>query len=535
MSQLKAKNSPYKFGIDLGTSNSAVALFHKGEARVLEIDGQKAVSSVIAFKSEDNIMVGHQAKRQILVNPDKTIRSIKREMGNDNYSAEFFGRQYTAVDLSSLILSKIREGVQQQEKIDLRGAAKYAVICIPANYDDAKKRATREAAVLAGFEVLYLLEEPVAAAIAYGFEKDRDQTILVYDLGGGTFDVSILKVDSSRGDAKLDVLAKEGIAKLGGDDFDQRLIDKIAQEFKDQNGIDIFDLKKDQGGGVSAKILREAQQKLKEAVETAKVDLSTAQSVSISIPAILQDGDGKEYSLERELHRSEFDDLIRDLVMQTEAEVRKALEFAKLSMEDISRIVLVGGSTRVPLVKDLLTAMFNKEPYANLDPDTVVAIGAAIFAATLDIPSEMIEDTEIEYDEDKLDRMINTTNIVTHNLGIEVVSHGKRQIFETMILKGLELSEETPDIVVSKDFTTQRDNQEEMRISVFQAADEVEYVTDKGVVCIGEIWLIGIPKASANQELITVTFKVNRQNEVKITAQSKSDAGILTELTIQRN
>ncbi|MFQ5637107.1 MAG: Hsp70 family protein [bacterium] len=535
MAKLKAKNSPYKLGIDLGTSNSAVALFYKGKGDILEIEGQKVVPSIVAFKSKDNILVGHQAKRQILLNPDKTIRSIKRDMGDENYSVEFFKKQYTPADIAAIILSKLREGAQQQDKIKLRGTAKYAVICIPANFDDNKKKATREAGVLAGFEVLYLLEEPVAAAIAYGFEKERDQTILVYDLGGGTFDVSILKVDSSQKDTSLNVLAKEGIPQLGGDDFDQRLMDKISEEFKKQNDIDIFDLKKDQGGGVSAKILRAAQQKLKEAVENAKIELSSAQSTHITIPAFMKDGDGKEYSIDRELQRKEFEDLIKDLVAQSEETVKKALDNAKLTIEDISRIILVGGSTRIPLVKELLTNMFNKEPYSDLDPDTVVAVGAAVFAATLDIPSEMVEETEQENEEDKIDKKINTTNIVTHNLGIEIATREKRKVFAKLIAKGLELSDETPEIVESNDYTTQRDNQEEMRITVFQAEDEVEYVTDKDVVCIGEFWLTGIPKAPKGKELVTVTFTVNQQNEVVIKAQSKSDAGVVTELTLQRN
>lgn len=534
-SGIKAKISPYKLGIDLGTSNSAVAIFYKGKGEVLEIEGKKVVPSVVAFKSKDNILVGYQAKGQILLNPDKTIRSIKREMGNEKFSIEFFEKKYGPADIAALILSMIRNGTQAQDQINLRGTAKYAVICVPANFDDNKKKATREAGKLAGFEVLYLLEEPVAAAIAYGFEKERDQTILVYDLGGGTFDVSILKVDSSKKDTSLNVLAKEGIPQLGGDDFDMKLMEHLAEAFKKENKIDIFNLKKDQGGGVSAKVLREAQQKLKEAVELAKIELSTAQSTKITIPAFLKDGDGKEYNIDKEIKRSDFEALIKDLVQQTEGTVKKALDNAKLTIEDISRIVLVGGSTRIPLVKELLTKMFNKEPYGDMDPDTVVSVGAAIYAATLDIPSEMKEETEKENEEDKIDKDINTTNIVTHNLGIEIATHNRRQVFSKLISKGLELSDETPEIVESNDYTTQRDNQEEMRIVVFQAEDDVEYVTDKGVVCIGEFWLKDIPKGLAGQELVTVTFTVNRQNEVIIKAQSKSDKGVVTELTIQRN
>jgi molecular chaperone DnaK (HSP70) len=535
MAKLKTKKSPYKIGIDLGTCNSAAAIFYKGRGEILEIEGKKVLPSVVAFRSKDNILVGYQAKQQILLNPDKTIRSIKREMGNEDFSVEFFDKKYTPVEISSLILSKLREGCQQQEKIDLRGTAKYAVICVPANFDDNKKKATREAGKMANLEVLYLLEEPVAAAIAYGFEKERDQTILVYDLGGGTFDVSILEVDSSKSDTSLNVKAKEGIPELGGDDFDQRLMEKLAKDFKKENKIDIFDLKKDQGGGISAKVLRSAQQKLKEASELAKIELSDSVTAQITIPAFLKDGDGKEYSIDIELKREDFENLIKDLVMQTEATLKKALDNAKLTIEDISRIILVGGSTRVPLVKKLLTDMFGKEPYSDLDPATVVASGAAIFAATLDIPADMVEETEKENAEDKIDQKINTNNIVSHNLGIEITSRNRRQVFSQLIAKGSELSDENPEIVESKDYTTQRDNMEEMRIAVFQADDDVEFTTDKGVVCIGEFWLTGIPKGKAGRELVTVTFTVNRQNEVIIKAQSKSKEGVETELTIQRN
>jgi len=535
MAQLNAKLSPYKLGIDLGTCNSSAAIFLKGKGEVLEIDGKKVLPSVVAFKNDNNTLVGFPAKQQILLYPEKTVRSIKREMGNEDFNLEFFGKKYSPVDISAIILAKIRESCQQQEKINLRGMIKFAVICIPANFDDNKKKATREAGTLAGLDVLFLLEEPVAAAIAYGFEKECDQTILVYDLGGGTFDVSILKVDSSKKDTNLNVLAKEGIPQLGGDDFDQRLMQKIADDFKAENDIDIFDLKKDQGGGISSKILRAAQQKLKEAAELAKIELSQAQTAQVTIPAFLKDGNGKEYSVDREVKVEEFNELIKDLVLQTKETIQKALDNAQQTIEDISRIILVGGSTRVPLVKQLLTDMFNREPYSDLDPATVVAVGASIFAATLDIPSDKIEETEQANAEDKINQKISTVNIVSHNLGIEIVSREKRQVFSKIISKGLELSEEKSDIVESKDYATQRDNQEEMRIAVYQAEDSVEYVTDKGVVCIGEFWLTGIPKGPAGRELVTVSFTVNRQNEVVIKAQSKSNQGVVTELTIQRN
>ncbi len=536
MAKLKSKISPYKLGIDLGTSNSVVSIFYKRKGTVLEVDGRPVLPSVVCFKNEKTTLVGELAKKQMLLNPDNTISSIKREIGNEEWSKEFYGKKYSPVEISSLILEKLREGAEQQDKIKLRGTAKFAVICIPANFDDNKKKATREAGKLAGLEVLYLLEEPVAAAIAYGFEKERDQTILVYDLGGGTFDVAILKVDSSKGDASLNVMAKEGVPKLGGDDFDERLMKKLSDDFKKEHNIDIYDLKKDQAGGVSAKVLRAAQQKLKEKAELAKMELSEAKSTEIIIPAFMKDGNGKEYSIDTKITREEFEKLIADLVAQTEGPIKKALKNAKMTIEDISRIIMVGGSTRVPMVKETLTKMFNKEPYADLDPTTVVSVGAAIFGASLEIPAEMEEETEAENEEDKLDKKINTTNIVTHNLGIEITAGGKRQVFSKLISKGLELSEETPEISESKDYTTQFNDQDQMRIGVFQTADDdIEYVTDKGVVCIGEFWLAGIPKAPKGKEMVTVTFTVNRQNEVIIKAQSKGDANVVTELTLQRN
>ncbi len=523
------KKSRTILGIDLGTCNSAVAMTTKGKAINLEIDGQKIVPSVVAFRSEDKILVGELAKRQMLINPDKTIRSIKSEMGNDEYSKDIFGKKYTPVDIAGLILSKLREGAQKH----LKGMAKYAVICVPANFDDNKRKATRKAAALANLEVIALLEEPIAAAIAYGYEQNREQTILVYDLGGGTFDVSILKVESSKGvKNNLSVLAKEGIPKLGGDDFDKKLMEKIAEEFKAAHNIDIFDLKIDQAGGISAKVLREVQQRLQEAVEVAKQDLSELDSTNITIPSFLKDGDGKEYSIDREVQRTEFEELIKDLVQQTESSVKKALDNAKLTIDDISRIILVGGSTRVHLVKKMLTDMFKKDPYAAPDRDTIVARGAALFGATQEVPKE--DDLEDHDPDNDIDTEMHMNDIVTHNLGIEITTRTEAQVFSRLIAKGDELTDENPEITVSKDFSKQNDDQKEMRITVFQTPDEdVKYVNekDKDVVCIGEFWLTGIPKGPG---LVTVTFTINRQNEVFIKAKSKVDEKVEQEIKIDR-
>ncbi|MFM6518236.1 MAG: Hsp70 family protein, partial [Microcystis panniformis] len=261
---------------------------------------------------------------------------------------------------------------------------------IPANFNDAQKTATKEAGKLANLEVLYLLEEPVAAAIAYGVEKERDQTILIYDLGGGTFDVSILQVNSTQEkSAQLKILAKQGVFQLGGDDFDARIMAIANEKFKDQSQIDLFDLHKDQG--INQKALKQAQQKLKDAAEKTKWELSEAQTATLTIPNLIKDESGNVHNLDLEISRTEFNDAIRDLIEQTRTAAEQALTDAKLTIEDIDRLILVGGSTRVPLVKTMLVEMFGKEPYSDADPDTIVARGAAIFAATLNVPDPNVE------------------------------------------------------------------------------------------------------------------------------------------------
>lgn len=517
------KNSPYILGIDLGTSNSAVSIFVRGNADVIPIDGLKACPSVVSIREGGEVMVGRQARNRIMIDPDNTVASIKREMGS-NWTKEFSNmpdRIYTPSDISAEILTKLMDGVQQSGTVDLRGTPRYAVICIPANFNDAQKNATKEAAALANLEVLYLLEEPVAAAIAYALDKERDQTILVYDLGGGTFDVSILNVDSSSdGPAQLKVLGKAGVPRLGGDDFDLAIMTIAAEKLKNESGVDILDLKKDQG--ISVKSLREAQQKLKDASETAKVELTDVASTQITIPNIIKDESGNVHALDIEITREQFNDSIRDLILQSKDAVQRALEEAKLKIEDISRIILVGGSTRVPLVKDMLTEMFGKEPYSDTDPDVVVARGAAIFGASLGVPSDKLDETEEILIEDKPESTIEVNNIVTHYLGIETVG-GK---FNCLLEKGLEIPAETP-LTVSKDFTTQRDNMSEINIRVYQSELPSDYVGIDGVMGIGEFFLAGIPPKPRGQERITVTFAIDQQNTLKVTAKSSSSSGDL--------
>ncbi|MCM3162621.1 Hsp70 family protein [Metabacillus litoralis] len=524
------KNSPYILGIDLGTSNSAVSIYRKGKPNMIKLGKELTLPSVVSFRSEDNIQVGETAKSRILIDPENTISFIKREMGTE-WSREFFGEVYRPEDISAEILSKLREYVINQEEIDLKGTPVYSVICVPANFDDNKKRATREAAELAGLNVTYLLEEPVAAAIAYGMEVGRNQTIMVYDLGGGTFDVSILKVDSVSEDspAKFTILAKEGDPQLGGYDIDQAIMKLVNDDFKEKSKINIFDLVADQG--VSATDLLAAQQQLQEACEQAKKELSEVDFAAIEISNLIKDEFGNIHNVEFELTRDDFEAAIEPLINQTMDTMKKALENAKLTTNDISRVILVGGSSRIPLVSTKIKEILNKEPYSNIDPDTVVAQGAAVFGASLGVPTDKLEETNEAEKEDQLETEIEMNNIVTHHLGIEI--RGGR--FNGIIEKGVELTNEQPTVSSEKVYSTPEDNMTEMRITVFQTSELVESVGDDKCVCIGEFFLTGIPPAPKGKHRIYVNFTVNQQNEVIVSARLDGEDSIASEITIKRD
>jgi len=512
---LVEKNSTYIVGIDLGTSNSAIAVYQKGRAEILKVDdGRNTLPSVVSVVDNDTTLVGKQARSRLLIDPDNTVASIKREIGSA-WKKEFPnrpGKEYSATDISAEILAKLIADAQQTSMEILQGTPKYAVICIPANFDDNQKNATIEAAKLAHLEVISLIEEPVAAAIAYALEKERDQTILIYDLGGGTFDVSILQVDSTiDGLAKFKILAKEGVQKLGGDDFDYEIMKIAAARFQETSGIDLLDLKKDQG--IAKKSLRDAQQKLKDKAETAKQELTESQKAPMEIPSLIKDESGKLYNLEIEIERSEFNEAIRPLLLQSMEAVKKAIDSAKLTIDDISRIILVGGSTRVPLVREMLVEMLGKEPYGDINPDTVVAAGAASFAATLSVP----DDPDVK---PQLDSSLVIDNIVTLFLGIET----KDRRFSIMIEKGLEIPADRT-LCKSKEYSTQRDNQTEMRISVYQSSDAKEFVYDENVNCIGEFIITKIPPKPKGQEVVLITFELDQQNLLKVKAESASGVG----------
>jgi len=520
MNDIVEKASSYVLGIDLGTTNCAAGIYKSGKTEVINLNGTKTMPSVMSVLKDGDILVGSQAKSRKLIAPESTVSSIKRHIATD-WQKEFEeipGKVFTPVEVSAEILMKLIDGVMQNETVDMGGTPKFAVICVPANFNDAQKKATQMAAELAGLETLVLLEEPIAAAYAYAIEKERVQTVLVFDLGGGTFDVSILQVDSS-GDAnkQFKVLAKEGIQELGGDDLDQRIMQRVAGEFAELSDIDIFDLDKDQG--ISVKKAREAQQRLLEAVIAAKHELSEATTTTIDIPNLIHDEAGQPHHIDNyEITRDQINGDIHDLILQTKESVEKALSSAKLDIEDIDRIILVGGSSKIPLVKEMLHDMFGKEPYSDTDPDTAIARGAAILGATMMLPDPELDRPK----EDTPEFVIDIDNIVTHNLGIEVVG-GK---FSCLISKDTQIPEDGP-VIAAKEYTTPHDNLTELAIIVFQSSEDVDYVSSDNAECIGEFFLEGIPSKPRGEERINVEFQIDNQNLLKVKASSSSSSGEL--------
>lgn len=505
MGIVEAKSS-YVLGIDLGTSTSIASVFTKGKSRIVKIDGKDYMPSVVSFLDKETKLVGEQAKGRAIIDESNTIESIKRHMGEEDYKVKIFDEEYSPEQISAEILLKIVEAAMNDKDFDSMGELRYAVICVPANFTDNAKKSTIKAAEIAGLEVLYLLEEPVAAAIMYGFNSTKDQNVLVYDLGGGTFDACILKAKTvETGTANYEILSKEGISKLGGDDFDLKLMELINDKFSAECGMDLLDIKKDQG--VSRKKLKEAKQKLKEASERAKIELSELETYNVMIPNIVQNEQGEWLSVDVEIQRKEFNDKIESLVCETEGVLKKALENAKLAIDDIDKIILVGGSTLVPRVKEKIKEIFGVEPYSNFNPRTIVAEGAAIFGATLSVPSDCVEN-----EEEKPNGNIDINQIVTHNLGIMI----SEMRFSKLIDKGREIPK-GGYVLEEKEYSTQFDNQTELNILIYQCAEEVGYINEK-TTCIGEFKLKNIPANLKGKERIIVKFQVNEENVVKITA-----------------
>ncbi|MBP3375555.1 MAG: Hsp70 family protein, partial [Clostridia bacterium] len=348
-------------GIDLGTTNSCVAVFEGNEPIVIpNPEGARTTPSVVAFSKTGERMVGQVAKRQAITNPDKTVISIKRDMGS-NTKVSIDGKSYTPQEISAMILQKLKSDAEAY----LGTSVSEAVITVPAYFTDAQRQATKDAGKIAGLEVLRIINEPTAAALAYGMDKEAEQKIMIYDLGGGTFDVSLLEIS----DGVFEVLATAGNNKLGGDDFDQKIIDFLADEFKKENGID---LKSD----------KMALQRLKEAAEKAKIELSGVMSSNINLPFITADASGPKH-LDITLTRQKFNELTADLVEKTMIPTKNALSDAGISPSEIDKVLLVGGSSRIPAVQEAVQRLIGKEPHKGINPDECVAIGAAIQAGVL--------------------------------------------------------------------------------------------------------------------------------------------------------
>jgi molecular chaperone DnaK len=461
-------------GIDLGTTNSVIAWMKPdGTVEVIpNAEGSRTTPSIVSFTKTGEIIVGEPAKRQLILNSERTIKSIKRKMGTD-YKVRIDDKEYTPQEISALILKKLKKDAEEY----LGGEIKKAVITCPAYFNDAQRQATKEAGIIAGLDVLRIINEPTAAALAYGLDKmEGERKVLVYDLGGGTFDVSILEI----GGGVIQVIATSGNNHLGGDDFDQRIMDYIIDEFKKQHGVDLRNDK-------------QALQRIRDAAEKAKIELSTKLETDISLPYITATAEGPLH-LEMKLTRAMFESLTRDLVEKTREPIERALNDAKLSPQDIDEIILVGGMTRVPMVQRFIKEIFGKEPNKSVNPDEAVAIGAAIQAAIL-------AGTEGAKDKDVV--LVDVTPLT---LGVEV----KGGLMEPIIPRNT-----TIPVRKSKIFTTAEDGQTSVEVRVYQG----ERAMARDNIFLGSFQLVGIPPAPRGVPQIEVTFDIDADGIVHVSAK----------------
>ncbi len=454
-------------GIDLGTTNSVVAVLEGGEPTVIaNAEGNRTTPSIVAFKSEE-VLVGELAKRQAITNPDNTVRSIKRHIGT-NWKQNFEGKDYTPQEISARILQKLKRDAESYLGDDVTDA----VITVPAYFNDAERQATKEAGQIAGLNVLRIINEPTAASLSYGLENNEDQKILVFDLGGGTFDVSILEIS----EGVFEVKSTSGDSKLGGDDWDQRVMDWLIDKFKSSTGIDLSNDKM-------------AIQRVQEGAEKAKIELSSTSETEINLPFITANDAGPQHLLEK-LSRSEFEKITADLVERTKKPVEKALSDAGMQFTDIDHVILVGGSTRMPSVQQLVKSLTGKDPHKGVNPDEVVASGAAIQAGVLkgDVKDVLLLD------------------VTPLTLGVET----KGGIMTKMIERNTTIPTKRSEV-----FSTAENNQTQVEIHILQGEREMA----SGNKSLGRFTLTDIPAAMAGTPQIEVTFDIDANGIVNVNAK----------------
>ena len=454
-------------GIDLGTTNSVVAVLEGGEPTVIaNAEGNRTTPSIVAFKSEE-VLVGELAKRQAITNPDNTVRSIKRHIGT-NWKENFEGKDYTPQEISARILQKLKRDAESYLGDDVTDA----VITVPAYFNDAESQATKEAGQIAGLNVLRIINEPTAASLSYGLENNEDQKILVFDLGGGTFDVSILEIS----EGVFEVKSTSGDSKLGGDDWDQRVMDWLIEKFKSSTGIDLSNDKM-------------AIQRVQEGAEKAKIELSSTSETEINLPFITANDAGPQHLLEK-LSRSEFEKITADLVERTKEPVEKALSDAGMRFSDIDHVILVGGSTRMPSVQQLVKSLTGKDPHKGVNPDEVVASGAAIQAGVLkgDVKDVLLLD------------------VTPLTLGVET----KGGIMTKMIERNTTIPTKRSEV-----FSTAENNQTQVEIHILQGEREMA----SGNKSLGRFTLTDIPAAMAGTPQIEVTFDIDANGIVNVNAK----------------